>query len=56
MSKGDSLRRKERKEIWGFPGGPVVKISLAMQGAPVRSLAWEDSTCQGATKSEPPNY
>ena len=34
----------------GFPGGPVVKNPSPMQDTRVRSLVWEDPTCQGATK------
>ena len=43
----------------GLPGGPVVKnlpckkkkrICLAMQGTPVQSLGWEDTTYHRATK------
>ena len=35
----------------GFPGGPVARINLAMQGTLVRSLVWEDPTCCGVTES-----
>ena len=34
----------------GFPGGPVVKNPSPMQDTRVRSLVWEDPTCQGGTK------
>ena len=44
------------KNIRDFLGGPVVKISPAMQGTRVASLGWEDSTCHGATKPMCHNY
>ena len=34
----------------GFPGGSVVKNTLAVQETQVRSLIQEDPTCCGATK------
>ena len=40
----------------GFPGGPVVKNPPANAGDTVQSLAWEDPTCQGATKPVCHNY
>jgi len=45
-------------KIWKleFPGGPVVKNRLPMQGAGVLSLLQEDSTCCGATKPVHCNY
>ena len=33
-----------------FPGGPVVKNHLPVQGTRVPSLIGEDPTCHGATK------
>lgn len=33
-----------------FPGGPVVRINLAMQGTLVPSRVWEDPTCCGVTE------
>ena len=33
-----------------------LRICLAMQGAPVRSLVWEDPTCHRATKPESCSY
>ena len=33
-----------------------LRICLAMQGTPVQSLVWEDSTCRGATQPVYPNY
>jgi len=30
---------------WDFPGSPVVKITLPLQGAQVGSLAWELRFC-----------
>ena len=33
-----------------------LRIHLAMQGIPVRFLAWEDPTCLGATKPEHHDY
>ena len=33
-----------------------LRICLEMQGTPVQSLVWEDSTCPGATKPVHPNY
>ena len=36
--------RKKKFSLWGFPGGPVVKNCLAMQGTQVQSLVWEDHT------------
>ena len=39
-----------------FPGGPVVKICLPMQGTRVRSLVREDPTCRAATKPTCHNY
>ena len=41
---------------WCFPGGSVVKNHLPMQEAQIRSLAWEDLTCRGATKPASYNY
>ena len=38
------------------PGGPVVRICLAMQGTLVQSLVWEDPTCHSATKPKHHNY
>ena len=32
------------KKVSDFPGGTVDK-NLSMQGTPVQSLVWEDSTC-----------
>ena len=36
-----------RFRIADFPGGPVVKTHLSIQGTWVRSLVWEDSMCYG---------
>ena len=36
-----------------FPGGPVDKNPLPMQGTPVQSSIRENSTCHGATKPMP---
>ena len=39
-----------------FPGSPVVRIHLPMQGTQVWSLVWEDSLCHRATKPVHHNY
>ena len=39
-----------------FPGGPVGKNLLQMQGTRVQSLVSEDSTCHGAAAPESHNY
>ena len=41
----------------GFSGGSVVKnLPVSMQETWVRSLIWEDLTCQGVTKPMCHNY
>ena len=44
------------RSLGDFPGGPVVKNRLPMQGIWVPSLVWEDPTCQGTVKPVWPNY
>ena len=39
----------ERGNQGAFPGGPVVRFHLAVQGTRVQALVWEDPTCHGAT-------
>ena len=36
--------KKKINSLWDFPGGPVVKNCLAVQGTQVQSLVWEDHT------------
>ena len=38
------------KKTWTSLVAQWARICLPMQGTPVQSLVWEDSTCQGATK------
>ena len=38
----------------GFPGGPVVRINLAMQRTLVPSQGWEDPTCCGGNWAHGP--
>ena len=40
----------EKYTLTDFPGGPMVKSPLPMQGTGVRSLVWENPTCHGATQ------
>ena len=40
----------------GFPGGPVVRFHLAVQGTRVQALVWEGPTCHGATNPVRRNY
>lgn len=50
-------RYEEIQELGlGFPGIPVVNSNLAMQGASVQSMVWEDPTCHRATKPVRHNY
>ena len=44
-----SLTTQSKIELWGFPGGPLVKNLPPMQGSRVPSLVWEDPTCHRAT-------
>ena len=40
------LKKKKKKACWDFPGSPVVKTLLSMQGTQVQSLVRElDPTC-----------
>ena len=42
--------KSEKYNYWGFPGDPMVKSPLTMQGTLVWSLILEDPTCCRATK------
>ena len=45
-----------KRNIWGFPGGTVVKNPPANAGAQVQALVWEHPTWRGATKPMCHNY
>ena len=42
--------------LQGFPGGQCLRICLPIRETLVQSLAWEDSTCHGATRPVHHNY
>ena len=48
--------RSKRKEVWDFPGGPVVKNPPGNAATWVRSPVWEDPICHGASKLMRHNY
>ena len=41
---------KKKRKFWASLVVQWLKSCLAMQGTPVRSLVWEDITCQGTSK------
>lgn len=51
-----STRSCLKKDMEGFPGGPVVGIYLPVKGTQVRALDWEAPTCCGAAKPRSHNY
>ena len=42
---------QNKRDLGGFPAGPVLRICPPVQGTKVPSLVWEDPTCHGATKA-----
>ena len=51
LAEADEIETAWWKRWWGPPAwSRRLRIHLPMLGTPVRSLVWEDSTCQRATK------
>ena len=44
---GMTFKKATYHDVWGFPGGSVVKIPPAMQETQVRVLGWEDPLEEG---------
>ena len=42
-----TFKKATYHDVWGFPGGSVVKIPPAMQETQVRVLGWEDPLEEG---------
>ena len=56
-SLGGCGRNPEGKQLWGFPGGPVVKNAPCKAGPVGSTPGWElRPHCGGAIKSEHHNY